>query len=304
MKRLTAFLLVVLAAAATAHAATSPWKREGRVVADVGKHNLDIVSLGGTKLRAYFMQGGSIGSLRSANGGRSWTVEPGVRVRGSHPAAVALAGGAVRLYFTTGREVRSAISEDGLAFEEEPGIRLAAGGKNDPASIAHPHVVALPGGGYRMYYDGERAPRPNGPSFGHAILSAVSKNGLAWRKEPGIRVRPHMPGLEFAGMTWSPFAERAGGVWKLYFSVESASPTPARAFAEHGLYVATSRDGLSFRLRPGAELGTDPRAKGKQPTRSGQPGVPQDAFAVRVPGGKRLFFWQAGEGVFSAFRPG
>lgn len=293
MKRLTTFALLALAVVATAHAASSPWKREGRVIADVEKHNLDIVSLGGTKLRAYFMTRNGIGSLSSANSGRSWQVEPGVRVRGSHPATVSLPDGKIRLYYTTGPELRSALSDDGLAFAEEPGVRLRAGGAQDRAGIAHPQVVKLPGGGLRLYYDGEGPRRANGPSFGHAILSAQSKDGLTWRKEPGVRLKP---GSEF-GMVWSPFVDRAGGVWRLRFSAEASSQERS------GMYAATSRDGLFFRVQPGPELGIDPGARGKPPTVGGPRGVPQDVFAVRVAGGTRLFFWQAGEGTFSAFRP-
>ena len=82
----------------------------------------------------------------------------------------------------------SAISDDGLDFELEPGIRIAQESALESFSVYAPEVLRLGTGGYRMYYAGwMSAPEVvAGSKFHGRIFSAFSQDGLAWTKDPGI----------------------------------------------------------------------------------------------------------------------
>ncbi|MBM4002575.1 MAG: hypothetical protein FJ295_04695 [Planctomycetes bacterium] len=65
-----------------------------------------------------------------------------------------------------------------------------------------PRVIALPNGGYRMYYS-QILPRPGFPAGANdydnattRILSAFSADGEAWSPEPGVRLSPLLGGAE------------------------------------------------------------------------------------------------------------
>ena len=82
----------------------------------------------------------------------------------------------------------SAISDDGLDFEMESGIRIAQESVVESFSVYAPEVLRLGTGGYRMYYAGwVSAPEVvAGSKFHGRIFSAFSQDGLAWTKDPGI----------------------------------------------------------------------------------------------------------------------
>src|SRR4051795_12163871 len=133
-----------------------------------------------------------------------WRKEGGARLEGSRPldsaklqapCAVRLPGGGLRLFYTAVGPAKpfpacqgyilSAVSDDGLAFPPEPGIRLAP----DPA-VSHrslrllaPTVVGLADGRWRMYVEARGpASRPR------VICSAISADLLRWDFEEGIRL--------------------------------------------------------------------------------------------------------------------
>ena len=125
-------------------------------------------------------------TLRSAisdDGGLEWTVEDGVRIddpNGSFhaPRLIYLDDGRCRLYFSErGVGINSALSDDGLAFEREPGVRLRGGSTYDAFTAFAPEVLRIRDGGYRMYFSGYSA------STRAQVLGAVSEDGLSWRKE-------------------------------------------------------------------------------------------------------------------------
>jgi hypothetical protein len=130
-------------------------------------------------------------SALSEDGGLVWTVEPGERIgaRGRNfcsPRITFLEDGRIRLYCAErNRGIISALSEDGgITFSEEPGTRIAQGGAYDKLIAFAPEVVRIDGGGYRMYYAGY------GASNRAYILSALSPDGLNWRKEPEPVISP------------------------------------------------------------------------------------------------------------------
>ena len=157
-------------------------------------------------------------TLRSAvsEDGLAWRAEAGVRLGagGSYNACrvIPLADGRCRLYCgERGRGIISALSEDGgLTFQVEEGLRLASGGTYDTATAFAPEVLCLPGGGYRMYYAGYSAANRA------YVLSAVSADGLDWRKdfEPVVA-----PGGRWDGAKCSELCVMAlpGGGFRLFY---------------------------------------------------------------------------------------
>lgn len=95
--------------------------------------------------------------------------------------AVRLADGRTRLYVPTGdmgaADITSFISQDGLRFTQEPGVRLQRAG--------FPSVLRLKDGTWRMYYTSQDA-------IGE-VRSAVSKDGLSWSTEAGVRAAGQEP---------------------------------------------------------------------------------------------------------------
>jgi predicted GH43/DUF377 family glycosyl hydrolase len=180
-----------------------------------------------------------------------WRKEPGARVDGSRdldrskvqaPCIVRVPEGGYRLYYTAvgpGKPfadcqgyILSAVSDDGLRFEPEPGIRVAP----DPA-IPHlslralaPSVIAIPGG-WRMYFEARGpASRPT------VICSAVSADQVSWQSEEGIR-------LETAHKVGAPRASVLpdGRVRLIVFRKEGDGTS---------IISATSDDGLTFAIGP------------------------------------------------------
>lgn len=139
----------------------------------------------------------SIRSAISEDGGLEWTPEPGVRLgqgAGSYmaPRILFLADGRCRLYCCErGRGIISAVSEgEGLEFTEEPGVRIAPGGRFDTQVAFAPEIMRVDGGGYLAYYAGYSAPNRA------QILRAWSDDGLVWRKEPDPAIAPDGSGLD------------------------------------------------------------------------------------------------------------
>lgn len=123
-------------------------------------------------------------SIRSAlsSDGLSWNVEPGERfqLRGHNftsPRIQCLDDEQYRLYCSNrGQGIISAVSQDGLTFELEHGIRIAPDGPFDRLTAFAPEILRLPCAGYRMYYAGYGTPQRAD------ILTATSDDGLNWTK--------------------------------------------------------------------------------------------------------------------------
>lgn len=190
--------------------------------------------------------------------------------------------------------VVSAISDDGLSFTPEAGVRLASRPGERPI---HPDIVRV-GGGWRLYYDADASQPGDAAPQWLGIRSAFSEDGLSFRRERGWRITTRTAGLENASLVWSPFAERRGRKTDLLFAVET-NRDPERLA---GIWRARSKDSSKFKARPGPELGVDPAVE-PTPGPGGLSGLPQDPFVIRVPGGQRLFYWAARAGSYTAFKP-
>jgi hypothetical protein len=134
----------------------------------------------------------SIRSAVSEDGGLKWTPEAGARFETSgrnysSPRIIFLNDGRCRLYcYERGLGIISAVSDDGLVFHREPGLRIAEDGTYDSHVAFAPDILRVENAGYVMYYAGYSAANRS------YILRAESVDGLIWRKqnEPVISPEP------------------------------------------------------------------------------------------------------------------
>lgn len=164
-------------------------------------------------------------------------------------SAVLLPDGRVRMYmFAQGVGIVTAVSvgTDGASFIPEAGARL-------PDGSGMPRAVAMPGGGWRLFYIN-----------GDGIQSAVSTDGLNFTVEDGFRITAEAAG--FTGSTaggatsGATVTQLADGRYRMYFS---DLPRPGDAPGGHWIKSAISTDQLTWiveegiRLGPGAPVLTD-----------------------------------------------
>jgi len=264
-----------------------------------GRFAPDVVPLGDGSYRMYYT--GSDGakayilSLRSTDG-TQWTPEPGVRLApvGNYlevysPNAVKLAGNRWRMYFSARQrdpvqaDILSAVSDDGLAWTVEGGLRVAHGDPDDalvaqsPALFrnddATPHRLA--DGRLRMIYTGH-----DGQSF--HLLTASSPDGLIWTKarlkaaSGALALHQGKPAAASLGAQPSAARNQAfgpldiadpaadlqqDGTYRLWFSLAKPSETGANLAdrLDLGLFSLWSLDGetwidqLQPEMAPGLE---------------------------------------------------
>ncbi len=192
-----------------------------------------------------------------------WRREAGPRVQGSRdldrskvqaPCIVQNPAGGFRLYYTAVGPAKpysacqgyilSAVSEDGIVFRTEPGIRVAPQPALPHASLRAlaPSVTRCRDGRWRMYYEARGpADRPK------VICSAISADMLHWDFEEGIR-------LQNAGGVRAPrFCSLPDGRERLYcIATEYGAGGPAggKRLSE-GVASAVTSDGLHFEFEPG-----------------------------------------------------
>ncbi|MDP7278212.1 MAG: hypothetical protein QF363_22215 [Planctomycetaceae bacterium] len=195
-----------------------------------------------------------------------WHTEPGPRIEGSRdldsaklqaPCIVENPDGGFRLFYTAVGPARpypqcqgyilSAVSEDGLAFTTEPGIRLAP-----QSTIPHmslrllaPSVTRLPDGRWRMYVEARgTADRPT------VITSAVSEDLLSWEHEPGIRLET-ADGLGGPRFLWLP-----DGRGRLLACADDygRAGLPGGTRVGKNVISAESSDGLEFVFESGRRM--------------------------------------------------
>jgi outer membrane lipoprotein-sorting protein len=120
-----------------------------------------------------------------------WTKEPGVRIADGVSPATISKGNEYFMYYPGPGGILAARSSDGLAFEPAGTAIQEDGPGTRQQMVSNPAVVQLKDGTYRMIYEGQDASRDR------RLFSAVSKDGMTWTKEPGIRFadRGDGPGL-------------------------------------------------------------------------------------------------------------
>ena len=153
----------------------------------------------------------------------SWKKDSGSRVvDGSVPFVHSLKDGKVRLYYCSGKGILSAVSNDGMAFTKEQGVRISPG-TGFEFQVCDPTMVGLSDGKMRMYYKGANSMNPGPGQSIHKIYSASSSDGLTFQKE-GLRIDSETNG--------------DNGWASVYYVTASGM--------QHGIGSAISSDGLNF----------------------------------------------------------
>ena len=160
----------------------------------------------------------------------------------SDVAAVRLPDGRYRIYggamidpIANKRVYHSYISIDGVHFTEEAGYRLTGIG------IHAGDVVAMPTGGFRMYFTDQANGALNSP-----IRSAFSADGMTFTVEPGARVAPSGTGYEVDGVGNGRPVVLPNGSMRMYYH--------GHANGKDYLLSATSTDGLAWTREAGVRL--------------------------------------------------
>ncbi len=196
-----------------------------------------------------------------------WIKEDGPRVEGTRdidqskvqaPGVVALPDGGYRLYYTAvgpGKPfaacqgyILSAVSEDGLNFDVEPGIRMAPDPAIEHGSLRYlaPTVKQLPDGRWRMYFE-SRGTADVPP----VIASAISSDGVDWELEEGARVHG------FDGIGAPRYVPLSDGRVRIYcFASEygEGGRMGGGVRISQSVISAVSTDGLNFEFEPGYRM--------------------------------------------------
>lgn len=147
--------------------------------------------------------------------------------------------------FTGIRSVHYIKDDPGLIWVKDLEVSIGPDTPLDSMSILTPNVVRLPEGGFRMYYTGLGPGRVIDVSGGY-ILSAVSRNGLNWTKEPGIRIDVHEPSATHRVLC-PDVIPLPDGRWRMYFEARvSDRPTVVLS--------AISTDGLQWKPEEGVRV--------------------------------------------------
>jgi hypothetical protein len=175
----------------------------------------------------------------------TWRQEPGLRIPNRPgrevlaPETVVLPGGRLRMYFNVmTRGVASALSDDGLAFTDEPGLRLTS--QRVPGAldfdVGHCWLIELPDGGFRMFYGSN-----SGIDTPARMKSAVSSDLLSFRDEGLVFDVGPSSGLSFAGHGRA--ARQPDGTYLMLFSGNFIGENDREP---SDVIRAVSRDGLSW----------------------------------------------------------
>jgi len=141
------------------------------------------------------------------------------------------------MYYGGQGGILSAITDDGLTFSKEPGVRVPSGSQDNPEMIvSDPTLVRLNDGRVRIYYKGATGPGGPGQSI-HNVFSAISTDGLLFEKE-GTRIDSQ----KTPDRGWASVPEAIvlpDGRVRLYYVSDGID-------VKHGIVSAISNDGLNF----------------------------------------------------------
>ena len=167
-----------------------------------------------------------------------WSVDTGIRLEDATvPYAHRLEDGRFRIYYGGPGGILSAISNEGLNFKKEAGVRIPSGSPESLEAItSDPALVALKDGRVRMYYKVATGPGGPGQSV-HSIFSAISTDGLSFEKE-GVRIDSQ----QTPDRGWASVPEAIvlpDGRVRIYYVSNGLD-------VQHGIVSAISEDGLNF----------------------------------------------------------
>ena len=160
-------------------------------------------------------------------------------------------------------------------------MRVAGSRGLDRFKVQAPGVVALPGGGCRLFYTAVGPDKPFADCQG-CILSAVSSDGLSFEVEPGIRVAPDPGRPDLSLRALAPSVTPIAGGWRMYFEARGPADRPTV------IASAVSEDLLRWQVEPGARVAG--------PERCGAPRFLPLAPSSRCAGAGRLFHFRSDDG--------
>lgn len=185
--------------------------------------------------------------------GLDFAVEPGIRVapdplatqmslRVLAPSVTQLPSGGWRMYFEArGRAdlptaIMSAFSMDQLIWSVEAGIRFSA-----PGGVGAPRFAWQADGTGRLFcfesiYDGGRR-------LGTRVISAVSRDGLTFEREPGVRLADKQDALDSAGITAAEVVP--GTPWRMVYSAWQDVPAGTVVPTHPSADIAAADNGAS-----------------------------------------------------------
>ena len=143
--------------------------------------------------------------------------------------------GAWRMFYIQDGGIASATSSDHFIWTQEPGLRITAVQAGVRGTTTG-SLVALAGGGYRLYFS-EGRNSPSDPAT--PMKSAVSPDMLQWTMDPGVRIGPGAPHLDQNATDPFVLANPDGTVTAWYLVQVS---TGSSFQGPGGLYVSTSAD--------------------------------------------------------------
>lgn len=196
-----------------------------------------------------------------------WKKEAGVRMDAGgegavdyiwSPDVIPLGDGRYRMYYEgkteqsdgTKAAIVSAISDDGLSWEREPGLRLAAA---DVSYLAPRCLPLEPGqaGSPRLRLYASAYPFPDlhvasGAFTNRNIVSAISADGLSFELEPGVRVAQDRD-LESTAVYAPEVLRLGGGGLRMYYAGWMPAEDVPGGSKYHGrIFSAFSSDGLEW----------------------------------------------------------
>jgi predicted GH43/DUF377 family glycosyl hydrolase len=143
-----------------------------------------------------------------------WAKEEGARIdTGISADVIRLPDASWRMYYVIDDGIVSAISQDGLKWSKDEGVRIKpATNVKAQAIVDSPSILKLKAGGYRMLYEGSDEAQKT-----FVIFSAVSKDGTEWTKEKGVRLEDKNQFDQ--KIAASPSAVKGpGGTYYMYYS--------------------------------------------------------------------------------------
>lgn len=191
----------------------------------------------------------------TSSDGIEWRREAGARIDvgfGSpvdmayYPFVVSDSKRSLRMYFYGSNRfhqkrkggIYSALSVDGLHWRVEKGLRMENG---ENSTCKAPVLVKIFKQSWRMYFvefDSNRIGR---------LFSAISKDGLLWNREKGVRLSPKVLQLQgVRSLVDASFAKIGNDGYRLYFS--------ALRGPQSSIYSAVSEDGLDWKVEKGERI--------------------------------------------------
>ena len=285
------------------------WRKDDRIAIDRDRPldseriltpNVIRLSTGG--YRMYYLGCGPARTSASASAyilsaisedGDSWEKDPGIRVDVHPPYAakctmcpdvIPLAHGGYRMYYEARTEARptvvlSATSDDGLQWDLEPGVRF--GDPNwsygSPRCLYISEPALRPDYRFRLYFHRYTYnPFRSGLDAHNVIISAISKDGLCFEEEDGVRIAQETERETFA--VYAPEVIRLGdGTYRMYY------PPWCDEF-KGGVFTATSAEGLTWTKAP------DPLVDLGGPWDSNMVSEP---CVIELPDGRSRMFYEA-----------